>query len=92
MPPKREKPAAARLPTAYPGLIWVIEVEWKRREGKPVEAVAITTGGMLQALLLAKSAAEKLKVPQSWVNPVLYKKCRDAKVVVQNKVEPNAAH
>jgi hypothetical protein len=63
------------LKTAYPGLIWVIEVEYKRRKGKPVEAIAITTGGMLQALLLAKECADKLKVPQSWVNPVLYRKC-----------------
>jgi hypothetical protein len=30
---------------------------------------------MLQALLLAKECADKLKVPQSWVNPVLYRKC-----------------
>ena len=72
-----------RLKTAYPGLIWVIEVEYKRRKGKPVEAVAITTGGMVQALFLAKECAEKLKVPQSWVNPVLYRKCRD-------KAVPNA--
>lgn len=66
----------SELQTAYKGLIYVIEVEWKRRKGKPVEAIAITTGGVLQALLLAKECAEKLKVPQSWVTPVLYRKCK----------------
>lgn len=65
------------LETAHKGLLWVIEVEYKRRKGRPVEAIAITTGGMLQALFLAKGCAEKLKVPQSWVNPVLYRKCKD---------------
>lgn len=69
----------SELKTAISGVIWVIEVEWKRRKGKPVEAIAITTGGMLQALFLAKQSAENLKVPQSWVNPVLYRKCRDEK-------------
>lgn len=53
-------------------LLWVIEVEWKRRKGKPVEVVAITTGGLFQALLLAKECVKRLKVPQSWVTPVLY--------------------
>lgn len=67
----------SELKTAYPGLIWVIEVEWKRRKGNPVEAVGITTGGMLHAMLMAKGIAEKLKIPQSWVKPVLYRKCKD---------------
>ena len=66
----------SELKTAYKGLIWVIEVEWKRKKGKPVEAVAITTGGMLEALFLCKEITKKLKVPDSWVNPVLYRKCR----------------
>jgi hypothetical protein len=64
----------SELKTAYPGMIWVIEVQWKRRKGKPVEAVAITTGGTLQALFMAKETAAQLKVPQSWVHPVLYRK------------------
>jgi hypothetical protein len=54
--------------------IWVCEVTWMRRKGKPIEAVGITTGGMLQALFMAKELAERLKIPQSWVNPVLYKR------------------
>lgn len=66
----------SKLKTAHPGMIWVIEVEYKRRKGSPVEAVGITTGGMFQALFLAKEIAEKLKVPQSWVNPVLYRKVK----------------
>lgn len=57
-------------------LLWVIEVEWKRKNGKPVEPVAITTGGMLQALFLAKDISENLKIPASWVRPVLYRKCK----------------
>lgn len=69
----------SEVKTAYPGVIWVIEVEWKRRKDKPVEAIAITTGGMLQALLLAKECAKKLKVPQSWVRPVFYEKCNNVK-------------
>ena len=73
----------AELKTAHAGLLWVIEVEWKKRKGKPVEGVAITTGGMLQALFLAKGIAEKLKIPQSWVNPVFYKKCADKKEEAQ---------
>lgn len=66
----------SELKTAHPGLIWVIEVEYKRRKGKPVEAVAITTGGMLQALCMGNAIAKKLKVPRSWVNAVLYRKCK----------------
>ena len=65
--------------TAHPGLLWVIEVEWKRRKGKPTEAVAITTGGAFQALLLAQKTAEQLKVPQSWVNPVFYRRVEKEK-------------
>ena len=68
-----------KLKTAYPGMIWVIEVEYKRRKGMPVEAVAITTGGMLQALFLAKECAERLKIPQSWANCVLYRRARNSK-------------
>lgn len=64
----------SELKTAHPGVIWVIEVEYKRRKGRPIEAVAITTGGGLQALLLAKECARKLKVPESWVKPVFYEK------------------
>jgi hypothetical protein len=56
--------------------IWVIEVEWKRRKGKPVEPMAITNGGLLQALFLAKEVAERLKVPQSWVHPVIYRRSK----------------
>lgn len=67
------------LKTAHQGLLWVIEVEWKRKKGQPVEAVAITTGGMLQALLLAKEIAGKLKVPQSWVHPVFYRRVRHSR-------------
>jgi hypothetical protein len=73
------KPTQRQTEYAMPGLIWVIEVEWKRKKDKPVEALAVTSGGMLQALLLAKEIATQLKVPQSWVNPVLYRKCRDKK-------------
>lgn len=68
----------SKLKTAHPGLLWVIEVEWKRRKGKPVEAIAMTTGGVFQALFLAKECAQRLKVPQSWVNPVFYEKCRES--------------
>lgn len=65
----------SELETAFKGRIYVIEVEWKRRKGRPVEAVAITTGGVLQAFCLAKECAERLKVPQSWVTPILYRRC-----------------
>ena len=58
------------------GLLWVIEVEWKRLKDRPVEVVAMTTGGLINALSLAKSYAEKLNVPQSWVNPVFYRRAR----------------
>jgi hypothetical protein len=61
-------------------LLWVIEVQYKRRKGKPTEAVAITTGGMVQALLLAKECATRLKVPQSWVNAVFYRRCEKAQL------------
>ena len=54
--------------------IWVCEVTWMRRKGKPIEPVGMTSGGLLQALFLAKEIAKQLKVPQSWVNPVLYKR------------------
>lgn len=67
----------AELKTAHKNHLWVIEVEWKRRKGSPVEAIAITTGGLLQALLLAKDCAKKLKVPQTWVRTVLYRKCHN---------------
>lgn len=60
-------------------LIWVIEVTRKRRKGAPREAVAVTTGGMLQALLLADRVAGQLKVPPSWVKPVLYRRCEEPK-------------
>lgn len=53
-------------------LLWVIEVTWKRRKDTPVEAVAITTGRMLQAICLSEEVAKRLKVPGSWVAPVLY--------------------
>ena len=66
------------LKTAHKGLLWVIEVEHKRRKGRPVEAIAMTTGGVIQALFLAKECADRLKVPQSWVNPVMYRKCKEA--------------
>jgi hypothetical protein len=73
----KEDKTMSRLKVAHPGLLWVIEVEWKRRKGKPVEAIAITTGGMLQALVLAKECAKQLKVPQSWVNPVFYRRYKE---------------
>ena len=59
---------------AEQGLLWVIEVTWKRRKSRPVEAIAITTGGTLQALLLADETAKRLKIPQAWVQPVLYRR------------------
>jgi hypothetical protein len=52
--------------------LWVIEVTYKRRAGKPVEQVAIYTGGAMGALLLASETAKKLNVPRSWVSAVIF--------------------
>ena len=45
------------LVTAIPGKIWVIELERKRRKGKPVEAVAICTGRAQPTLMGLKYEA-----------------------------------
>lgn len=66
------------LKTAHKSLLWVIEVEYKRRKGRPVEAIAMTTGGVIQALFLAKECADRLKVPQSWVKLAIYRKRKEA--------------
>lgn len=57
--------------------IWVIEVTWEGIQGKPSEPVAITTGGLMKALILARNMAKKLDVPQSWVAPVIYERRAD---------------
>ena len=59
-----------------PKMIWVCEVTWMRRKGKPVEPCGMTTGGILQAIFLCKEISERLKVPQSWVNPHAYRRSR----------------
>lgn len=58
--------------TKTPKMIWVCEVTWMRRKGKPVEVYGMTTGGMLQALILCKEISVRLKVPESWVFPHAY--------------------
>ena len=49
--------AMSDLVTAIPGKIWVIELERKRRKGKPVEAVAICTGRAQPTLMGLKYEA-----------------------------------
>lgn len=59
-------------PAEYPKQIIVIFVTWKRRKGQPTEMVAVTTGGLLQALFLERETAKRLKVPSSWTNFRVY--------------------
>jgi hypothetical protein len=58
--------------------VFVIEVTWKRRKGKPVEAVMLMTGGWLQAMFACVDIAQQLKVPKSWVMWRSWDKTKDA--------------
>lgn len=60
-------------------MYWLLTVTWKRRKGKPSEVIGLTTGGALHMLFVSKALAERLKVPQSWVDFKLYKTRKEVK-------------
>jgi hypothetical protein len=49
-------------------LLWLLEITWKRRKGRPREYVGICSGGALHVLAFHQHIYRSLKVPGSWVD------------------------
>lgn len=60
-------------------MYWLLTITWKLRKGKPSEVIALTTGGILQLLLLHKHLANSMKVPESWIEFKLYKTAKEVR-------------